>query len=244
MEDQILSVPIEQSWPLHLPGHVLQRPEQPGQREHRRKLTQGLRIDFRKLRLAPSFPQSPVKVRSQILTGTPRIGEQSACQNGLPIGRHETCCNPVPLLQCPGCRAFMHQNRITTPQQVSRHQALAGSDVRDFIQAHDRSLEGTHVGAVTRPFLPAPTLEVNVDEVPAVIPVLPEKILEGAAPQRHGNVGADHLRQILEGDVARFQRRTNVIAKHFAKTLLPVLLAEISDQSREFVCGHDCSCVS
>ncbi|EGG76113.1 hypothetical protein SXCC_03473 [Gluconacetobacter sp. SXCC-1] len=74
----------------------------------------------------------------------------------------------------------MHQNWITISEKVSRHQALAGFDVRDFIQAHDRILEGTHIGAVTWRFLPAPTIEVNVHEVPAVIPVLPEKILEGA----------------------------------------------------------------
>ncbi|GCE91966.1 hypothetical protein MSKU15_3567 [Komagataeibacter diospyri] len=71
MEDQILPVAIEQRRPLHLPGHVFQRPEQPGQREHRREFPQGLRIDFREFRLAASFPQRPVKVCGQILTGAP-----------------------------------------------------------------------------------------------------------------------------------------------------------------------------
>ncbi|AQS83911.1 hypothetical protein A0U92_03035 [Acetobacter aceti] len=87
-----------------------------------------------------------------------------------------------------------------------------------------------HISTVARPFLPAPTLEVNVAEVPAIIPVLPEKILESTDPQRHGDVRTDHLRQIFEGDVTAFQHGADVIAKHVAETVLPVFLIEISAQ--------------
>lgn len=107
----------------------------------------------------------------------------------------DPCGDLVPVNKGLRCAMFAHRDRRNIAQKIPQGHRLPGDDLANLIERHHRIAQCAHVSLVRRFLVPAPALEILIDEIEAFrLEFLCEQVFESTAPQKRASHCAGHPR--------------------------------------------------